>query len=308
MNVQTGSSNSTSAVAFDVADAVLKNVITVGLCISIICINSVLVHIFVQHETFSLNPRYILYIHLVINDIIVLTMLTLLYMLSYTIFTLNVSLCMVLIILAICTNINNPMTLAIMAIECYVAVCFPLHHSRVCTVKKTYIIIAFIWLSSLLTNLPDVFVSLAVESSEFFHLRVFCLRNTVFRHPALPQKRDISYAVLLVIVCLTLLYIYCKILLAAQSASTDVKKARKTILLHSFQLMLSLLTYLNNVVEAGLKHLFPNSIVIIRFFITILITIIPRLVSPLVYGLRDKMFRKYLKYYFLCMKNNQIDI
>ncbi|XP_055016259.1 odorant receptor 131-2-like [Boleophthalmus pectinirostris] len=283
MNIQTSGSNSTPAVARDdLSDVVLKN-------------------------SFSLNPRYILYIHLVINDIIVLTMLSLLYILSYTVFTLNVSLCMVLVILAVCTNINNPMTLAIMAIECYVAVCFPLHHPRYCTVKKTYIVIVLIWLSSLLTNLPDVFVSLAFESLDFFHQRLFCVRNMIFRHPTLAQKRDISYGVLLVVVCLTLLYVYCKILLAAQSASMDAKKARNTILLHSFQLMLSLLTYLNSVLESGLRYLFPESIVLIRFFIVIFVSLLPRLISPLVYGLRDKAFRKYLKYYFLCMKKNRID-
>ncbi|KAK7915731.1 hypothetical protein WMY93_011492 [Mugilogobius chulae] len=290
MSISSSGTNSTSAVIRDdFLTAVLKNVITVGLCISIICVNSVLVHVFVKHETFSLNPRYILYIHLVINDIMVLSMLTLLYILSYTVFTLNVSLCMVLVVLAVCTNINNPMTLAVMAVECYVAVCFPLHHSRVCTVKKTYMVIGFIWLTSVLTNLPDVFVTLATEPLEFFHKQVFCLRSTVFRHPALAEKMDVSYALLLAVVCLTLVYTYCKILVTAQTKTSDAKKARSTILLHSFQLMLALLTYLNNVLIASLTQLFPSSVLTVRFSVIILITIMPRLVSPLVYGSEIKL-------------------
>lgn len=251
---------------------------------------------------FKVNPRYILYVHLVSNDILLLGQLIILYILSYTVFTLNVSLCMVLIMLAVFTNINTPMILAIMAIECYVAVCHPLHHSHICTIRKTYIVNGFIWAVSVMTILPDLFVSLATEPIAFFRQRVFCLRNVVFRHPVLVQKREILYILLFVLVWLTLLYTYSKIIFAAQSASTDAKKARNTILLHSFQLMLSMLTYFHSNIITSFTNWFPHNVLVIRFWVTILVNIMPRLVSPLVYGLRDKAFRKYLKYYFLCLK------
>ncbi|XP_040014841.1 odorant receptor 131-2-like [Xiphias gladius] len=286
--------------------AIVKNVITVVLCISINYVNCTLVHTFKKHQVFNMNPRYILYIHLVINDIILLTLFTLIQVLSYIVFTLNVSFCIVLLTIAIFANLNNPLTLAVMAVECYVAICFPLRHTQICTAKRTYVVIGVIWMLSTLSILPDVFVALATESMEFFHSRVFCLRENVFRKPYLTEKRDISNTVFLVIVWLTLFYAYFRILVSAQAATaaTDTKKARNTVLLHGFQLLLCMLTYVFHRMLEGLTYLFPKGVLAIRFLISIVVQVLPRLISPVVYGLRDKTFRKYLKRYLLCTSAN----
>ncbi|KAK7915732.1 hypothetical protein WMY93_011493 [Mugilogobius chulae] len=134
MNFSSFGSNATSEPDHgDLSANILKNGLTIGLCVAINYINCVLVHTFVRHETLNLNPRYILYIHLVINDIILLTMLTLIHVLSYIVYSINVSLCILLVMIGTYTSMNNPMTLAVMAIECYVAVCHPLRHSQICT-------------------------------------------------------------------------------------------------------------------------------------------------------------------------------
>lgn len=247
-----------------------------------------------------MNPRYILYIHLVINDIILLTLFTLVQVLSYIVFTLNVSLCMALLMLAILSNLNNPLTLAVMAVECYIAICFPLRHTQICTVKKTYVVIGLIWVMSALSILPDLFVALAEESLEFFHSRVFCLRENIFRNPRLTEKRDISNIVFFVIVWLTLVYTYFRIVFAAKAAAADARKARNTVLLHGFQLLLCMLTYIFYFMVEGLTYLFPKGVLAIRFTVSIFVQVVPRLVSPVVYGLRDKTFRKYLKQYLFC--------
>uniref|UniRef100_A0A8C6WLE4 G-protein coupled receptors family 1 profile domain-containing protein n=1 Tax=Neogobius melanostomus TaxID=47308 RepID=A0A8C6WLE4_9GOBI len=247
-----------------------------------------------QHE-----PRYILYIHLVINDIILMTLLTLIQVLTYIIYTFHVWLCMLFLIFAVPANLNNPMTLAIMAIECYVAVCFPLRHAQICTVKKTYIVIGFIWLISAQSVLPDVFVALATENLDFFHSRAFCQREGIFRKSDIEKKKTAFNAVLMAIVWLCLIYTYFKILFTAKSASADAKKARNTVLLHTFQLMLSMLTYVNDPISIGLTNLFPQKVLAIRFAVAIIVNVMPRIVSPLVYGIRDTTFRKYLKVYLL---------
>ncbi|XP_033822284.1 odorant receptor 131-2-like [Periophthalmus magnuspinnatus] len=301
MNFSSSGSNSTPVVVRDdLKTAIMKNIITVTLCLSINYINATLVYTFIKHEIFKMNPRYILYIHLVINDIILLTLLTLIQVLSYIIFTLHVWLCILFLLLALPANFNNPMTLAFMAIECYVAVCFPLRHSQIFTVKRTYILIAFIWLISAQSVLPDLFVSLATERLHFFQSRMFCLRSDIFRISILHEKHNIMHAVLLATVWLTLIYTYFKILFTAKMASADAKKARNTVLLHSFQLMLTMLTYVNNQISVGLTFLFPKSVLAIRFTMAIIVNVMPRLVSPLVYGIRDKTFRKYLKQYLFC--------
>ncbi|XP_058488305.1 odorant receptor 131-2-like [Solea solea] len=247
-----------------------------------------------------MNPRYILYIHLVINDIILLTMFTLVQVLSYIVFTLNVSFCIVMLLIAVSASISNPLTLAVMALECYIAICFPLRHTQICTVKKTYAVIGVIWMLSSLSVLPDLFVTLATESMEFFHSRVFCLQRNTFRHPYLKEMRDIVNQVYLVIVWLTLIYTYFRILVTAKAAATDAKKARNTVLLHGFQLLLCMLTYVYSIILEGLTSLFPSGFLAIRFAVSIFVHVLPRLISPVVYGLRDKTFRKYLKNYLFC--------
>ncbi|XP_072288436.1 odorant receptor 131-2-like [Eucyclogobius newberryi] len=304
MNFSSSSSSSSNSTPLVVRDdlmtAIMKNVITVTLCLSINYINATLVYTFIRHEIFKMNPRYILYIHLVINDIILMTLLTLIQVLSYIIYTFHVWLCIIFLIFALSANFNNPMTLAFMAIECYVAVCFPLRHSQIITVKKTYILIASIWLISAQSVLPDIFVSLARERLDFFQSRVFCHRKYIFRIPGIHEKDTIFNGVLMVSVWLTLIYTYFKILFTAKSASADAKKARNTVLLHSFQLMLSMLTYVDNPISTGLTILFPQSVPAIRFSVPIILNVMPRLISPLVYGIRDKEFRKYLKRYLVC--------
>lgn len=244
-----------------------------------------------------MNPRYILYIHLVINDIILLTTFTLIQVLSYIVFTLNVSLCITVLIIAIFATLNNPLTLAVMAVECYIAICFPFRHSQICTAKKIYVVIGLIWLINILSVLPDLFFALATESLEFFHSRVFCLRENVFRNPHLTMKRDVTHAGFMVIVWLTLFYTYLQILFSAQAAAADSKKARNTVLLHGFQLLLCMLTYVYHIAIIGLIYFFPKGILVIRFTVSVFVHILPRFISPIVYGLRDKTFRSYLKRY-----------
>ncbi|XP_032406209.1 odorant receptor 131-2-like [Xiphophorus hellerii] len=279
--------------------AILKNVITVVLSLAIIYINGTLVHTFRKHQVFNTNSRYILYIHLVINDIITLSMMILLQVLSYIIYTLNVSFCIIMLILVTCACLNNPLTLAAMSLECYLAICFPLRHPQICTVRKTYIVITVIWVLSLLTILPDLFIIIATRPAEYFHSRVFCLWTNIVTDTILEKKKDVSNILFLVIVFLILFYAYLRILFTAQAASVTAKKARNTVLLHGFQLLLCMLHYIHNISIEGLSMLFPKDTLAIRYVIALFIQIMPRLISPMVYGIRDKMFREHLKRYLL---------
>ncbi|XP_032405294.1 odorant receptor 131-2-like [Xiphophorus hellerii] len=284
--------------------AILKNVITVAFSLAIIYINGTLVHIFRKHQVLNTNSRYILYIHLVINDIFMLALMILLQVLSYIIYTLNVSFCIIMLMLAIATNLNNPLTLAAMSLECYLAICFPLRHPQICTVRKTYIVITVIWVLSLLTILPDLFIIIATRPAEYFHSRLFCLWANIFTSPILEKKKDVSNILFLVIVWLILFYSYFRILFTAQAASVNAKKARNTVLLHGFQLLLCMLSYIHSISIEGLSMLFPKDTLAIRYVISLLIQVMPRLISPIVYGIRDKMFRQYLKRYLLPLNSN----
>ncbi|XP_040890327.1 odorant receptor 131-2-like [Toxotes jaculatrix] len=280
--------------------AVTKNVIVTVLCISINYINGTLVHTFRKHQIFNSSPRYILFIHLVINDMMQLGLSTLLHIISYTLYTINVPFCLMLLIITILTTLNTPLNLAGMAVECYIAVCLPLRHVQICTVKKTYVLIGLIWAVSTLSILPDVFILLATEPLHFFHSKVLCARDNVFRSTYSLKKRDASHIVCLVFVWFTLFYTYFRILFAAKLATADFKKARNTILLHGFQLLLCMLLYVRPMLEEGLNFLLPKQNLAIRFACYVIVQILPRFVSPIVYGLRDQTFRTYVRRYLLC--------
>lgn len=252
-----------------------------------------------------MKPHYILFIHLICNDMIQLTTATCLLLVSYVFYRINVSACCLIITLVILTTLNTPFNLAVMAVECYVAVCLPLRHAKMCTLKHAYIAIVLVWALSLVTALPDVLFSLATEPVHFFFSKIFCERNNLFRHPLQEQKRDYLYIVYMALVWLILFYTYVKIVMAAWGAKTSssgsgkMRKARNTIMLHSFQLLLSIMTYVCDKINRALIHHFPRNAVNVIFFMFVMVHVLPRGLSTLVYGLRDKMLRQYFKKYFL---------
>nr|XP_033482523.1 odorant receptor 131-2-like [Epinephelus lanceolatus] len=280
--------------------AVTKNVIVTALCISINYINGTLVHTFRKHQIFYTNPRYILFIQLVINDMMQLALSTLLHIISYALYTISVPFCLILLIITILTTLNTPLNLAGMAVECYIAICIPLRHGQICTIKKTNILIGLIWVVSAFSILPDLFILLATEPLHFFHSKVLCARDFVFRSSYSLKKRNASHIVCLVLVWLILFYTYFRILFAAKEATENIKKAKNTILLHGFQLLLCMLTYVRPMFEQGLLYLLPKQFLAIHLTSYVIVQILPRFVSPIVYGLRDQTFRKHMRRYLLC--------
>ena len=225
----------------------------------------------------------------------------LLVVIWYIFYTINVSLCCLLLVISIFTTLNTPLNLACMAVECYVAVCFPMRYSQICSVKRTYVLIGLIWGVSAISILPEIFLLLIMEPPSFFHTRVFCSRDMVFRRGI--QRRNTSHIICLVVVWLTLFFTYFNVLFAAKAANADVKKARNTLLLHGFQLLLCMMTYIQPVFQAALFSLFPQHFLKSIFALYILIQVMPRFLSPIVYGVRDKNFRNYLRRYLMCEVN-----
>ncbi|KAK7915723.1 hypothetical protein WMY93_011484 [Mugilogobius chulae] len=203
------------------AKAVTKNIIVVLLSISINYIDGSLVQTFRKHQIFYTNPRYILFCNLVINDMIQVILTMILFLLSYILYTFNTSVCCSFVVVALVTTENTPLNLACMAVECYIAICLPLRHAQICT---------------------------------FFHSKVFCLRETAFPNPILLQKRQVTYSLYLVLVWIIIFFTYFRILFTAKTASKDARKARDTIILHGFQVLLCMAAYAEHALKEALKN------------------------------------------------------
>ncbi|XP_072238012.1 odorant receptor 131-2-like [Leuresthes tenuis] len=311
MNSSSYGFNVSSSVRYrdSASTAVAKNVIVLALGLTINYINGTLIHTFRKHQIFYVNPRYILFIHLVLNDMIQLTATISLFVLSYVFYRINASLCCFIITFTVFTTLNTPLNLAVMAVECYIAVCLPLRHPQLCTIKRTYILIGCIWALSAVSVLPDIFLVLAKEPVRLFYSTIYCDRDHLFRHPISLEKRDVSYLIYLSGVWLSLLYTYFSIFFAAKAANSvdgNIKKARNTILLHGFQLLLSMLTFISHLLKNNLINWFPKYYIQALFVWYIIIQILPRFISPIVYGLRDKTFKQYLRKYLLCTMRKRI--
>uniref|UniRef100_A0A3P9KKQ8 Odorant receptor, family H, subfamily 134, member 1 n=1 Tax=Oryzias latipes TaxID=8090 RepID=A0A3P9KKQ8_ORYLA len=287
------------------ASAFVKNLLVVLVWLFLTYINLTLVATFFRHQMFYEDPRYILFTHMVINDGIQLTVTVSLFILSYAVYKINVSLCCVFILVAVFTTRNTPINLASMAIERYVAVCEPLRYAEVCTVRRTYLAIGLMWFLCAAPDVTDLFVTLATEPLSFFHDSVFCLRPNVFKDPILASKRQAFDIIYFCCVFLTLLFTYLKVLCAARAVSAhraSAQKATNTILLHGAQLAMCLLSYVSPSVEALLHVIFPGRVLEIRYANYLIVYILPRFLSPIIYGVRDVKFRRSLRMYLVCYR------
>ncbi|XP_045885078.1 odorant receptor 131-2-like [Micropterus dolomieu] len=260
-------------------------------------INGSMVHTFLRYRLFYENPRYIMFICMVVNDALQLSLVTALYVVSYIFRKIHTSVCCFLIMTAVLTTRSTPLILAGMAVERYISICFPLHYSQMCTVPRTLLLICAILILTFTPPITDLLITIVNEPLSYFNSTIFCDHPLLFRHPSIYYKNCVFDGVYLSFVALTLLYTYCKIMLAAQAASTSlvsVKRARNTVLLHGVQLLLCMLAFVVPSLQAALISLFPLMSLEIRYIFFLVVYIIPRFLSPVIYGCRDEQFRKYL--------------
>ncbi|XP_017567161.2 odorant receptor 131-2-like [Pygocentrus nattereri] len=284
-------------------EAFMKNLITVGLGVIITYINGIFVIAFLKNPVFYTDTRYILYIHLVINDIIMLFLSVTLHVLSYALPFLNVTVCSFLLLFATTTAGNTPLNLAGMALERYIAICKPLHHPQLCTVKRTYILICLIWILTFIPALTDIIIVLVNEPISIFSTSIICYSKSLFSTNQHFVRAVFIDALYLSLVWITLIFTYLKILQAAKAATSDqvsARKARNTILLHGLQLLLCMLAYVTPLLNYFFFALFPKHRTIFMYLGYLVSNVIPRLLSPLIYGARDQKMFRYVRMYFTC--------
>ncbi|XP_055070231.2 odorant receptor 131-2-like [Misgurnus anguillicaudatus] len=280
------------------------NCTIVFLGIIINSINGVFVFTFFKSSFFYNDPRYILYIHLVMNDMLMVFLSVILTVMATAATNVPLAICIILLTIASTTHKNTPLTLAGMAIERYIAICKPLHHPQICTVRRTYILISLIWGVGVLHGLSDMILFLILRPLPIFE-SVFCSAPRLYSTPYHEEQSKAMNGLYTSAVWLILVFTYCKVLVTARRADTDkssAKKAQSTILLHGLQLMLCMLSYITPVIDRIyilLLPVYPTKLVFLNFIVT---NLLPRLLSPLIYGVRDKQFYQQIKRLFTCKR------
>nr|XP_006628148.2 PREDICTED: nociceptin receptor-like [Lepisosteus oculatus] len=195
-----------------------------------------------------------------------------------------------------------------MCLERYVAICLPLRHADISTLRRTLAGILFIWALSSVYAIIDLFIFTATAPPSYYAEKTFCRYEILLLTEWHSFMRAILSNLDFVVIGIIVAFCYIKIMSVAKAASGDNKKssskAQKTLLLHTMQLLLCLIELLCPFVEMAVMEIDIQIFIHITYFNFLTFTLASRCLSPLVYGLRDAEFFNSLKYY-ACLRLNK---
>ncbi|XP_036444735.1 odorant receptor 131-2-like [Colossoma macropomum] len=289
-------------VDFDAATG-SKIAVVVLMSLFFVYINGIMLFALRSKPIFHETPRYILFAHMLFNDSVLLLVTTVMYAMSLALLHVAKGICWLLVLISSCTFQNAPLTLAVMSLERYVAICYPLRHSTIATQRSTAIAIGIIWFLSFLNFLIDIIFEFITDPNQLVKI-TFCTREKLFMAKWQADKAQGFEILYFLSVTVIIIFTYISIMVAARSVSShkdSAKKAHKTVLLHLIQLGLCLTSFLYGTIERTLYMITGSSsslFIHLRYLNFLIVLILPRCLSPLIYGLRDDAVWHLFKYYF----------
>uniref|UniRef100_A0A8C5LYC6 Piwi-like protein 1 n=1 Tax=Leptobrachium leishanense TaxID=445787 RepID=A0A8C5LYC6_9ANUR len=260
---------------------------------------AVILSVYLSSPHIQDNGRYVLFAHMLINDSVYLSIGVFLMIVSIYKVYFPVTICYLLVMVTSTSFKVTPYNLAVMSLERYVAICFPLRHAEICTRQKSGVAIALIWVMGLIPNIVDFIILASSAKFGFFSQYVLCSRASFLNTAVQNVLRSLVHALTFSLVGLIILFTYIKIMVVAtkiHSGKGSASKASKTVILHAFQLLLCMTAFTYPITE---KYLMQYSLLIpaINFC---LFMFMPRFLSPIIYGIRDDAFRACIARYVFC--------
>ncbi|XP_029924022.1 odorant receptor 131-2-like [Myripristis murdjan] len=312
MSIQLWENSSASQQYETVQAEAFKIFLALSSCIIFLYINAVMLFTLRSKPVFSQTPRYILLYNLLFAETIQLALGQLLYILAAARVYMVRYVCLIITMITIITTGISPLNLAVMSLERYVAVCYPLRHASIITIRGTTTAVAVIWAICLVKQLISLLMLLFLETMPLHNLmQGFCAKHAIYHQNILEDlDKGFMYTVFVfvggVIICS-----YFGVIISARSASTgtaSANKALKTVLLHMFQLVLTLLSTMVTSIMSAL-HGKVDQITIKRMYYVFFIFLVnlPRSLSCLIYGLRDQTIRPLLvQHLCFCLKHHMM--
>ncbi|KAK2846809.1 hypothetical protein Q5P01_009808 [Channa striata] len=271
-----------------------------------VCCTVVMLYIFASHRQFLDSSRYILFASMLINDTVQLLFAVLLFFLDMGQIRFALVYCVPLLFISVATFQNTPLILATMSLERYVAIIYPLQCPPAWRSDRIWIIILSLWLLSCVCTITECSIGPQNSAVDILYIPVVCSDAIVNSSQIQIFFKSVVNTLCFAAVAVIILFTYVRILLETRKLrkdTTSVSKAMNTVLLHGFQLLLCMLAFTIPITET-LIVLYTNwqrkDIAFSNFFCFVLI---PRFLSPLIYGFRDQSFRSYIEVIFLCCSN-----
>ncbi|XP_044140265.1 odorant receptor 131-2-like [Bufo gargarizans] len=242
------------------------------------------------------NPRYVLFVHMLINDTlyIILTNFIIVSYMHSVYFPIIV--CLMIRSLGGCIFLVTPYNLAVMSLERYIAICFPLRHLELCTPKRAKYAIAAVWAIGLSLSTVSSSAAVFLDETPPYNLYMLCgvLKVGFKQNMVRTFVNTFSFTG----VALIIVFSYINVMLVARrvgSGHSSALKAGKTMMLHAIQLILCMVAFISTLTEThGNNYMY---FLIISNYV--LFTCVPRFLSPLIYGVRDEAFQKHIRKYCL---------
>ncbi|XP_029375551.1 odorant receptor 131-2-like [Echeneis naucrates] len=281
-------------------ERLLFGTLAVGSSCCFLYISAVLLFTLRSKRVFCETSRYILLFNLLFADTAHLVSNIMLYLLASLRIKVTYYVCGVFVLLSVFTATISPLTLVVMSLERYVAVCYPLRHATVFTTKSTGMAIALVWAFSVVHILTRFFILLYVFTKMPVNVQLtnICSKETIFAAPIF-NDFETAYAITVFLSAgAAILVSYIGVALVARSASADKASARKalqTLLLHLLQLSLILTsTFFSIIIIAIGRSVGRLTLIRVYNVCFVCLSILPRCLSALIYGLRDQTIRPVL--------------
>uniref|UniRef100_A0A3B1JT82 G-protein coupled receptors family 1 profile domain-containing protein n=1 Tax=Astyanax mexicanus TaxID=7994 RepID=A0A3B1JT82_ASTMX len=268
--------------------------LTVVLLMSLffIYLNMIMLYSLMSKRVFIETPRYILFAHMLLNDSIHLLFTAVLYCVGLALLKLVIVACALTVFVSSTTFRNAPLNLAVMSLERYIAICFPLRHAEIATRKRTYLAIVLIWSFGSINFMIDLFYRIVMDPN-ILTTHILCTREALFLKAWQLDVFSALNILYFVGVSLIIIFTYLSIMISARSVSSNkdsATKAHRTVLLHFV-----------HAIERAAAMLGNSSLYLdVRYLAFLFILVLPRCMSPLIYGLRDNALKPLFIYYFRC--------